>query len=836
MANGNPPTTPDQNAAHEFLSELRTRITTQPLPYQHGVEARALESIWEVFAQARAVMKKNVGCQQFAATVTRMLNLDLRPVTAKWHRAKEEGRLLSRDGADEFRADLVALQTKLRAFAVQLHTMAYGQPAQDALTPPAISPAELQGDFASVLFHVDPGTALDPQEAEKIEQLESRDIAKRRQPADPAPAAPANVVGLALSGGGIRSATFCLGVTQVLAERGLLADVDVLSTVSGGGYTGAFLAGRLGEGADQSAVARPGGPDPAAVRRLRLHVKFLASSNLKETWGRVTAALAGLLLNWTAPLFVVASIALAAKVVADAGGDAEDVLAVVKAAAILTGVSLLAYAIAMRVGDRASKWTGRVLGWLCAVAVGAVAVWLAVELPTWFSSLRSANSVTVTVPIVAGLSAIGPMMLRFLPIFKDPAIRNRVLKVLLYVAAVLIPVLGLFAVYVCYWVAGLPLAVGSEWWHPLHYGGFSLLAAAAALAAVVSFLFLNINSTSPHRLYRDGLARTFIDDGKSAARGALKDMNGSGRAPYHLINTALNLPSSKAVALRDRRADFFLMSKHFCGSPATGYVATQQWKVDGRDIDVATAIAISGAAVSPHMGLGAMPTLTALLAFLNVRLGFWLRRPGAAWSARLGMSAPGIFCLFREMTGLGMSERRAWLNVSDGGHIENLGVYELLRRRCKFIICVDAEADPQFMFHGLMTLVRHAQIDFGVRIDTRLNELRADPATGLCKRHTLLCRIHYPNGDIGLLLYLKLSVTGNESELIKRYRGLHPAFPHQSTLDQFFDEEQFEAYRQLGAHVADGLFTPAVTDGKTTPATVAAWFESLAGNLLEPAA
>jgi hypothetical protein len=79
------------------------------------------------------------------------------------------------------------------------------------------------------------------------------------------------------------------------------------------------------------------------------------------------------------------------------------------------------------------------------------------------------------------------------------------------------------------------------------------------------------------------------------------------------------------------------------------------------------------------------------------------------------------------------------------------------------------------------------------------------------------------------------SGTGNESELIKRYRGLHPAFLHQSALDQFFDEEQFEAYRQLGAHVADGLFTPVVTDGKTAPATVAAWFEFLAGNLLEPA-
>src|SRR5271169_3221964 len=88
---------PDKAAAHEFLAELRTRITTQPLPYQYGVETRALESLWEVFGQAREAMKKYPGCEQFATAVTKMLNVDLRPVTAKWHRAHEEGRLDSRD-------------------------------------------------------------------------------------------------------------------------------------------------------------------------------------------------------------------------------------------------------------------------------------------------------------------------------------------------------------------------------------------------------------------------------------------------------------------------------------------------------------------------------------------------------------------------------------------------------------------------------------------------------------------------------------------------------------------------------------------------------------------
>ena len=80
-----------------------------------------------------------------------------------------------------------------------------------------------------------------------------------------------------------------------------------------------------------------------------------------------------------------------------------------------------------------------------------------------------------------------------------------------------------------------------------------------------------------------------------------------------------------------------------------------------------------------------------------------------------GSETPGFLCLVREMFGIQMSEDKAWLNLSDGGHIENMGVYELFRRRCKYIICVDGEADPEFTFQGLMTLARHAQIDFGIR-------------------------------------------------------------------------------------------------------------------------
>ena len=185
-----------------------------------------------------------------------------------------------------------------------------------------------------------------------------------------------------------------------------------------------------------------------------------------------------------------------------------------------------------------------------------------------------------------------------------------------------------------------------------------------------------------------------------------------------------------------------------------------------------------------------------------------------------------------------MSEKEAWVNLSDGGHIENMGVYELLRRRCKFIISIDGEADPQSTFQGHLTLVRHAQIDFGVRIEPDLTDLRTDLASKYSQSHATMSRVNYPPsgdhpGGQGLLLYLKLSMTGDELEIIRRYRILHPDFPHQTTLDQFFDEEQFEMYRQLGVHVAEGLFSPTVLGGKW-PVTIAEWFGGLAKNLLLP--
>jgi hypothetical protein len=540
-----------------------------------------------------------------------------------------------------------------------------------------------------------------------------------------------------------------------------------------------------------------------------------------------------MLLNWTAPISLVLLAALVVvelPIIIPNGPGWKRPLAM---SALVSTLVLVVYGWLIRKRPAVVRWGGVVLALTIAVTVAIAGGWLLAMLYQWLLR-RSPLTLTLT-GVIAALGTAAPFVLRFVPIIKSTVGRKIALKILLAVAGLIVPIGSLALFYAAVFLGGRPSVVIP--WSTLHYArGDVLLAGAVTVLALIGFFILNINLTAPHRIYRDLLAETFIKRSeKDSVIVPLQSLNPSSRAPYHLINATVNLPSSASAALRDRKSDFFLFSKHWCGSPVVGYAKTTYWKTNAAAPDLATAMAVSGAAASSHMGLESKPTLVALLTFLNVRLGFWIKRPSEGGIHRV----PGFGCLIREMTGVLMSENQAWLNLSDGGHIENMGTYELLRRRCKYVICVDGEADPAFTFQGLLTLVRHAQLDFGIRIEPQLDAIRPDPASHRSQSHATLCRIHYPDAGTGcpagtgLLLYLKLSVTGNEPELIRRYWTLHPDFPHQTTLDQFFGEEQFEAYRELGVHVAEGLFTPALV-GPTAPQTVGGWFRQLAGNLLEP--
>jgi hypothetical protein len=156
--------------------------------------------------------------------------------------------------------------------------------------------------------------------------------------------------------------------------------------------------------------------------------------------------------------------------------------------------------------------------------------------------------------------------------------------------------------------------------------------------------------------------------------------------------------------------------------------------------------------------------------------------------------------------------------LTDGGHIENLGIYELLKRRCGVIVAVDAEADPNMEFTSFVRLQEYARIDLGIRIelpfrpihDVSLAAGEAIDSTTETPRngpHCAIGEIQYPGPRYGILVYVKASLTGDENDYIRAYRRRYPAFPHESTLDQMFGEEQFEVYRALGFHAAFRLFS-----------------------------
>lgn len=338
---------------------------------------------------------------------------------------------------------------------------------------------------------------------------------------------------------------------------------------------------------------------------------------------------------------------------------------------------------------------------------------------------------------------------------------------------------------------------------------------------VLTRVCADINRTSFHNFYRDQLSKAYLFQIKGEKgttqpndEQKLSDLNQEGAgAPYHLINAALNLHGSKDGNLRDRNAEFFILSKHFCGSMQTGLCKTEDMEKADSHLNLGTAMAISGAAAAPNMGTTTIKPLVFIMALLNIRLGYWLPNPcklrkyGLIRYLRYKSFSPfsgvGPWYLFKELIGC-INEKSTYVNVSDGGHIENLGIYELLRRKCKYIIACDAEADPDMTFGGLAKLIRYARIDLSIDIEIDLDGLQKTE-NGFSKKHYAMGKIFYGGGETGHLLYIKSSLTGDENVYISEYRSKNNDFPHESTGDQFFDEAQFEAYRALGYHIADKL-------------------------------
>jgi hypothetical protein len=349
--------------------------------------------------------------------------------------------------------------------------------------------------------------------------------------------------------------------------------------------------------------------------------------------------------------------------------------------------------------------------------------------------------------------------------------------------------------------------------------------AVLLLVAFVLFSVLaDLNKLSLHYFYRDRLAETYLmSEVKTGDRGlilyhdamemSLCNLHGEAEcewrntAPYHLISASINLAGSRDLTRKDRKSGYWLFSRLFCGSTHTGFRATNVYR-EG-ETRLARAIAISGAAASTAMGKDTFFAQAFATALFNVRLGVWLQNPAYKHSEE--RQEGGVFWpryLWREVS-MATNETTDLVNLSDGAQTgDNVGIYPLFQRKCKVIIAVDSGEDPSLSFDSVTEALRHAYIDLGIDVDIDLTMIRPDGTTGLSRSHCAIGRIRYPDrpNQESYLVYMKNSLTGDEQEPVLNYKTSCPTFPHESTIDQFFNDAQFESYRALGYHLAETTF------------------------------
>ena len=671
-----------------------------------------------------------------------------------------------------------------------------------------------------------------------------------------------NKFGIALSGGGIRSATINLGFLKTLNLFKILEKADYLSTVSGGGYTGAYI---------QATVKEKNGYDELfderKINHLRMYGDYLipGQGKLDKLWNTFLLVL-GYVISWImsllSPVVTVAMFYLLFKVVAS--------------------IPFL-------------HVQGSQLDW------------------------NYENNVVMEI-LKPGLWVMGVGMgLHFLG--------NLVFNFSLSISKFFTRVEAVMALVILLYLAlvGVVTADTSGEWT----GNEILWAVLGAAGLYVVGFFLNPNSLSFHRYYRKQLADAFLSHTGPAHKNLLlKDVfkiNGDLHdylAPYPLINTCLNLqnPGGEDKFKGAKASDYFLLSPVFSGSKLSNYVRTTE-SPGYKHMTLPAALTISAAAVNPGMGIYSSKLLSVLMTLFNARLGFWVNNPLAkprpllpAWATYV-VWWPSFF--FKELfSKIGTDNRK--LNISDGGHIENLAVYELLRRECRLILAVDAGADPGSTFADLENLSIRARNELGIDICFRPGQdpvdiIRPKASSGYAQKRFAIAdllkiweefdvkdeqgnqvfykKIVRENGveaekqiklealvnyfyskndakvlkfrvdlkaecdaDIqkdefdkwkkmviesvrkklegmtgkegrekiktGTLVYVKSSVTPPRKLFVPeydakgekntqfdtfKYKIYHPEFPHESTADQFFDPVQWESYFQLGQFIATDL-------------------------------
>ncbi|MBF0177409.1 MAG: patatin-like phospholipase family protein [Magnetococcales bacterium] len=651
-----------------------------------------------------------------------------------------------------------------------------------------------------------------------------------------------SVIGLALSGGGIRSAAFNLGVLQALAAGKVMDKITYLSTVSGGGYIGSAYtwmkkALDKGEGfpfplPSQLIVEKePDARIKTKEKRLdwiRGHGHFLAPTAGMNIWAFIAALMRGMVVNLAVVLpimfFLVSLLALPLDPTLDLfkplvqslnlqlESDAGIIPKAVYAHLTLGfGIGMLGMLMIFFIlygfvsqynwPEGTRRFAQVAFGWF---------LWLTLA-TLIFGSLPLADQVMSNWVKTSSLSAFMGMVVSAVGwLTREEKQGGQTLQS----AAIAI---GLTVT--CYIIFVCMYHYAHAWHNKNEIQNYIHLPLAVAVGLS---LMANINRVSMHRFYRDRLREAFMPPEEIGSASCHSDIFSlsqlavfdkekqdkwvSVQKPYHILNTTLNTTNSTNPKWAGRGGENFIFSPLYCGSGATKYKETN--KFADCKFSLATAMTISGAAVDPNNGVTRFGPLAFLMALLNVRLGYWCVNPKKESQilARFsGHSWPWwLVYMGREMLQAGLNEEQLHIHLSDGGQFENLGAYELIRRRCDLVIVGDSGADPDNTFDTLGNLVQKVRVDFGaeISIDTK-PMFPKDEKTKICAQPYLVGTIHYEEtkeskNKVGLLIYINTCLFDGLPECVLTYQRMHKEFPEQSTMDQFFDEPQFEAYRELG--------------------------------------
>ncbi|MFN0213461.1 MAG: hypothetical protein ACKVT2_04330 [Saprospiraceae bacterium] len=599
-----------------------------------------------------------------------------------------------------------------------------------------------------------------------------------------------NWFGIALSGGGIRSASINLGFLKTLNKYGILQKADYLSTVSGGGYTHAYVQCTAKKTGDFGKLF-----SAEHIEAMRKHGEYMIpQTGLFGKTGNFLLLIIAFIVSWLMSLvspFIIIGI----------GYYIYLIIASFLGHHPFIGLNFLA--------DHNVGW------WVLVISGGLIALHFLVNILLNFN-----------LGVSKWFNKVEAMFVSF--------------GLLLY---------------------GWMLIVDYHGIGEISFNDKIMFAIKGFLLFFIGF-FTNPNALSFHRFYRKQLADLFLRfSGEHENLKLMKAFDAKSDdikdyiSPYPLINTCLNLmnPEKDEAFQSVKTSDYFLLSPFHCGSKLVGYVPTSRY-LDYQKMTLPAAVAISAAAVNPGMGMYSSKVLSLLVTIFNFRLGFWVSNPLILVKARAIVWWP--FYYFYELLGR-IGSRKKMVNISDGGHIENLGAYELLRRGCRLIIAVDAAEDKTYAFADLNNFIIRARNELGIEIRFRKDEqpeeiIRPRPSQVYSAKRYAIADIYRcweevddpdgkkneegkiikkinnfsekernENGPIGTFVYVKSSVRAPEGkpDLDKRdelkygtykYKIYHPDFPHEPTSDQFFDKIQWEAYFQLGRFI--GAEVLGVTD------------------------